>query len=136
MRSLPSLLAAVAPSPKCRVKTAHRCAGARFEGEVSATRREPMSAILIIDDAAENLVPLSGLMKPQYRVLAVSSGAAALRVAASQPRPVLILLDVMMPCLDDFAVLGQLCEQPAAQDIPVIMLTALADVGEKNADCA
>lgn len=95
-------------------------------------RREPMPTVLIVDDAAENLFLLSELLKPHYRVLAVNSGAAALRVAASQPRPDLILLDVMVPGLDGFAVLCQLREQPATQDIPVLMLTALADVGDEE----
>ncbi len=95
-------------------------------------RNEPMPTVLIVDDAAENLFVLSELLKPHYRVLAVNSGAGALRVAVGQPRPDLILLDVMMPGLDGFAVLKQLREQPATQDIPVVMLTALADVGEEE----
>ena len=95
-------------------------------------RNEPMPTVLIVDDAAENLFVLSELLKPLYRVLAVNSGAGALRVAGSQPRPDLILLDVMMPGLDGFTVLSRLREQPGTQDIPVVMLTALADVGEEE----
>ena len=91
-----------------------------------------MPTVLIVDDAAENLFVLSELLKPHYRVLAVNSGEGALRVAAGEPRPDLILLDVMMPGMDGFTVLSRLRQQPDTQDIPVVMLTALVDVGEEE----
>ena len=56
-----------------------------------------MQTILIVDDTPENLLLLSELLQPHYRVRAANSGARALQVAASTPRPDLILLDVMMP---------------------------------------
>ena len=66
------------------------------------------STILIVDDDADNLLLLSELLRPQYRVLAATSGEAGLRVANSVPRPDLILLDVMMPGLDGHAFLTAL----------------------------
>ena len=56
---------------------------------------------------------------------AASSGRRALQVAASQPRPDLILLDVMMPEMDGFKVFALLRENPATRDIPVIFVTAM-----------
>ena len=44
-------------------------------------------AILIVDDAPENLVVLSELLRPQYRVLAATSGEAGLRVAHGRALP-------------------------------------------------
>ena len=88
--------------------------------------------ILIVDDAAENLHVLYELLRPQYRVLAANSGEGGLRVAHSEPTPDLILLDVMMPGMDGYAVLAQLREAPATCDIPVIFLTALADAGDEE----
>jgi putative two-component system response regulator len=88
--------------------------------------------ILIVDDAAENLRVLHGLLRPHYRILAATSGEAGLRVANGDPRPDLILLDVMMPGMDGYGVLARLRENPATRDIPVVFLTALANAGDEE----
>lgn len=88
---------------------------------------EKKETILIVDDVAENLHILSELLMPTYKVLAATSGANALRIATSAPKPDLILLDVMMPEMDGYAVLSQLQKNPTTQDIPVIFVTALTD---------
>jgi putative two-component system response regulator len=84
--------------------------------------------LLIVDDAPENLVVLSELLAPHYRVLAATSGEACLRIANSQPIPDLILLDVMMPGMDGYTVLARLRESPATREVPVIFVTALVDI--------
>ena len=83
--------------------------------------------LLAIDDAPENLSVLHELLSPLYRVLAVNSGETGLWRAAIEPRPDLILLDVMMPVMDGYTVMRQLQDNPATRDIPVIFLTALTD---------
>lgn len=90
------------------------------------------ATILIIDDSAENLIVLSELLRPLYRVLAATSGEGGLRVANSLPKPDLILLDVMMPGMDGYTVLARLRDNPATQDIPVVFLTALAAAGDEE----
>ncbi len=85
------------------------------------------STILLIDDVAENLEILSELLSAEHQVLAATSGLEGLRVANGQPKPDLILLDIMMPSMDGYAVLAALRGDPATRDIPVIFLTALAD---------
>ncbi|MDO9602704.1 MAG: response regulator, partial [Rhodocyclaceae bacterium] len=93
---------------------------------------QPQATLLIVDDAPENLSVLSELLGLQYRVLAANSGEVGLRVAGGVPRPDLILLDVMMPGLDGYAVLARLRENPATRNIPVIFLTALAGAGDEE----
>jgi putative two-component system response regulator len=83
------------------------------------------ATILVVDDTPENLTVLGELLTPLYRVRAAVSGAAALRIAASEPRPDLILLDVMMPGMDGYEVLARLREDPATRDTPVIFVTAM-----------
>ena len=85
------------------------------------------STILLVDDNPNNLNVLNGLLQPFYSVLAANSGAGALRVAQRNPRPDLILLDIMMPDLDGYGVLTQLRANPLTQDIPVIFVTALSE---------
>ncbi|MBM3391934.1 MAG: response regulator [Betaproteobacteria bacterium] len=86
-----------------------------------------MTTLLIVDDESANLAVLSNVLQPHYRVLAANSGARALEVAAGDPRPDLILLDVMMPDMDGFGVLARLRAEAATRDIPVIFVTALTD---------
>ena len=81
--------------------------------------------ILIVDDVPENLVVLDDILRPEYRVRAANSGEGALAIAASEPRPDLVLLDVMMPDMDGYEVFEHLRADPATNDIPVIFVTAL-----------
>ncbi len=91
-----------------------------------------LATILIIDDVAENLDVLTALLSPSYRVLAATSGREGLRVANGKVKPDLILLDIMMPEMDGFSVLATLRESPRTLDIPVVFLTARADVGDEE----
>ena len=85
------------------------------------------ATILIVDDSPENLMVLTDLLSPTYRVLAAQSGEKCLRIANGKTVPDLILLDVMMPGMDGYDVLKQLHANPQTSTIPVVLLTALAD---------
>jgi len=86
---------------------------------------QPQKTVLIVDDTSQNLTILGELLQPHYRVRAANSGERALRSAHSEPRPEIILLDVMMPDMDGHEVLRRLKEDKATSDIPVIFITAL-----------
>ncbi len=90
------------------------------------------STLLIVDDDATNLAVLASVLKPRYRVRAAKDGAGALRAAGSEPRPDLILLDVMMPEMDGYGVLERLKSDPATRDIPIIFVTALGEDEERG----
>ena len=81
--------------------------------------------MLIVDDAAENLAVLGQLLAPHYRVRAANSGARALQVVSSEPRPDVVLLDVMMPGMDGYAVIERLRMNRDTSDIPVLFVTAM-----------
>jgi putative two-component system response regulator len=97
---------------------------------MNTPRRE--TTVLVIDDSVESLAVLNELLRGQHRVLAATAGETGLRIAAGQPRPDLILLDVMMPGMDGYAVLTRLREQAATRDIPVIFLTSLGGAEEEG----
>jgi putative two-component system response regulator len=86
---------------------------------------ESLSTILIVDDSAENLAVLNELLQPNYRVRIANSGEKALRIAVTNPRPDLIMLDVMMPGMDGYEVFTRLRSDPKTCDIPVIFVTAM-----------
>ena len=60
--------------------------------------------VLVVDDTPENLTLMSFLLKDRYKVKVANHGQKALRIAASEPQPDLILLDIMMPEMDGYEV--------------------------------
>ena len=86
-----------------------------------------LPTLLIVDDEPANLAMMTEILRPHYHVRAAISGRRALDAVHSEPRPQLILLDVMMPGMDGYAVLGALRADPETQAIPVIFVTALND---------
>ena len=85
----------------------------------------PQKTLLLVDDTPENLTVLGEILMPHYRVRVASSGARALAAATSDPRPDLVLLDVMMPEMDGYEVIGRLRADPRTRELPVIFVTAL-----------
>ncbi len=88
--------------------------------------------VLVVDDEPLNVAVLSGLLSQDYAVSTATSGEAAVRLAHGDPRPDLILLDVMMPGLDGYGVLQQLQADASTACIPVMFLTALQDHREEE----
>lgn len=85
---------------------------------------ERKKSILIVDDTAENLDVLKGMLNEQYAVRVATNGRIALKIAYSERPPDLVLLDVMMPDLDGYDVIRQLKEEVRTRNIPVIFVTA------------
>lgn len=83
-----------------------------------------MARILLAEDEQQigDMVAFK-LTNSGHQVVRVVDGEAAL-AAAGRDRPDVIILDVMMPLVDGFAVLGRLKANPDLRTIPVIMLTA------------
>ncbi|MBV8634344.1 MAG: two-component system response regulator [Burkholderiaceae bacterium] len=81
--------------------------------------------LLIVDDRPDNLRLLGSLLSPQYRVCIANSGERALALTSGDTRPDLILLDIMMPTMDGYAVMARLRASETTRDIPVIFLTAM-----------
>ena len=83
-----------------------------------------LATILVVDDSRINLKGVSRMLEGHFRVLTAESGPIALQIAAAEPRPDLILLDVMMPEMDGYEVIQRLQGNEATRDIPVIFVTA------------
>ena len=87
--------------------------------------------ILIVDDVNENIHALMNILRDKYAIVAATSGEKALALAANEPPPDLILLDIKMPGLDGYEVLSKLKADPATADIPVIFVTALSESADE-----
>ncbi len=88
--------------------------------------------ILIVDDEPANLEVLNTILAPDYRVRTANSGVRALQVAATDPRPDLMLLDVLMPAMDGYPVLSRLRDDSATRDIPVIFVTSMESAEDEE----
>ena len=88
--------------------------------------------LLLVDDEPTNLQVLRHVLQADYRLLFATDGARALQVAREQ-RPDLVLLDIMMPNMDGYAVCCALKADAATASIPVIFITALNDSQDETA---
>lgn len=89
---------------------------------------ERRATVLIIDDEPFNIAVLEQELDDLgYATVSAANGVAGLAMVAESP-PDLVLLDIMMPGLDGFAVLERLKSDPATRDIPVIIISASSDL--------
>lgn len=88
------------------------------------------ASVLVVDDNAQNLELLQAYLEELgLPVRTARDGLEAMQAVDTQ-QPDLILLDVMMPRMSGFQVCAKLKASPATRDIPVVMVTALNEVGD------
>jgi DNA-binding response OmpR family regulator len=90
-----------------------------------------VTRVLVIDDEAPiRLLCRVNLEAEGMQVLEAGDGPAGLEEARSES-PDVILLDVMMPGLDGWAVAERLVEDSSTKDIPIVFLTARAELRDR-----
>ncbi|MEM8835482.1 MAG: response regulator [Planctomycetota bacterium] len=86
--------------------------------------------VLIVDDHEQNLELLQAYLEDLGCAIDTArDGVEALERVAAQP-PDLIVLDIMMPRMSGFQMCDRVKGDPETRDIPVIMVTALSEVGD------
>lgn len=86
--------------------------------------------VLIVDDNEQNLELLQAYLDDlDGPVRVVTDGIQAIESVKNDP-PDIILLDIMMPRMSGYQVCQQLKDSEATKDIPIIMVTALSEVGD------
>jgi CheY-like chemotaxis protein len=90
------------------------------------------SIILIVDDNAQNVELLQAYLEVlPCRTITAFDGLEAMKIIErAQPLPDLVLLDVMMPRMSGFEVCRKIKEDPTTRSIPVMMVTALNELGD------
>lgn len=83
--------------------------------------------ILVVDDVADNIHLLVGILKEQFKVKAATSGEKALKICQAPKKPDLIFLDIMMPVMDGYEVCQLLKSNDETKDIPVVFLSAKSE---------
>lgn len=91
-----------------------------------------MKKVLIVEDDASIIQMYSMKFKEGgYEVLQAGTGVEGLEMAKKN-KPDLILLDIIIPQFDGFAVLEKLREDTAIKNIPVVLLTNLSQEGDQE----
>lgn len=88
--------------------------------------------ILAVDDDEDNLLLLTEILTPvDCIVITATDGQQALKLAKER-QPALILLDVMLPDISGIKVVQQLKQNSLTMNIPVVAVTALARVEDRD----
>lgn len=83
--------------------------------------------VLVVDDEPFNIKVLAAALESEYTTTFAKTGREALEIAATDPKPDIILLDVLLPDMDGFEVCARLKVNEATVDIPVIFVTMVDD---------
>ena len=96
-----------------------------------AKRENPGGHILVVDDNKINLMMLTRALSSQgYQVTTAMDGGEALEILYSPAAETIdvVLLDILMPDLDGYQLLGKIKEKEELRHIPVIMISALDEM--------
>lgn len=95
-----------------------------------ANEKKTTAKVLVVDDNPQNLELLVAYLEDvDCQVKSACEGPEALEMIKDDA-PDIILLDVMMPKMSGFEVCRRIKNDPATADIPVIMVTALNELGD------
>ncbi len=92
--------------------------------------------VLIVEDNHSLREYIQTILEPHYQVLTAENGAVALELLNNSPStvrhlPSIVISDIMMPIMDGYQLLKHLKSNYVFRPIPVIMLTARADIQDK-----
>jgi diguanylate cyclase (GGDEF)-like protein len=89
------------------------------------------NTILVVDDEKSNLVFLTRVLGEKYEIYTAKDGASAIK-KATELVPDLILLDIVLPDINGYAVLDALKKQEGTRGIPIIFITGLTSAEEEE----
>lgn len=91
----------------------------------------PLGFVLVVDDEEQNRSLLRDSLEARgYEVEEAENGMEALQKIAARP-PDVILLDLMMPKMDGFEVCRHLRKYAKTAHLPILMITALSERGDR-----
>ncbi|MEK6805275.1 MAG: two-component system response regulator [Pseudomonadota bacterium] len=88
--------------------------------------------LLLVDDTPVNIDVLRAALEDHYDLKVALNGERALSIAAADPAPDLVLLDIMMPGMDGYEVCRRLKAAERTRRVPVIFVTALNDTEDET----
>ena len=97
----------------------------------------PMSKVMVVDDNAQNVELMQAYLETLNCIVHTASDGAEALEKVPKVKPDLIVLDIMMPRISGFEVCRRLKADPKTRDIPILMVTALNELGdiEQASEC-
>jgi DNA-binding response OmpR family regulator/nitrogen-specific signal transduction histidine kinase len=99
---------------------------------VVVTSPGKLPLLLIVEDSSDVVLYLQAILRYEYRIEVAGNGSIGLEKAL-EIMPDIILSDVMMPVIDGIELLGKVKNDIRTSHIPVVMLTAKADIDSRLA---
>lgn len=107
-----------------RAKTRKNAVVMEHENE-QAEEEVPKQKVLIVDDAEMNRAILTEILGNEYEILEAENGRECMQLLQKYRTGIsVILLDIVMPVMNGFAVLGEMARQGLIDDIPIIMISS------------
>ena len=107
-----------------RAKTRKNTVVMEHENE-QAEQEVPKQKVLIVDDAEMNRAILTEILGNEYEILEAENGRECMQLLQKYRTGIsVILLDIVMPVMNGFAVLGEMARQGLIDDIPIIMISS------------
>ena len=107
-----------------RAKTRKNAVVMEHENE-QAEKEVPKQKVLIVDDAEMNRAILTEILGNEYEILEAENGRECMQLLQKYRTGIsVILLDIVMPVMNGFAVLGEMARQGLIDDIPIIMISS------------
>jgi DNA-binding response OmpR family regulator len=88
---------------------------------------ETRKRILVVEDQDDVAKMIARFLGDEFDITIANNGLDGLALASQEPRPDLVITDVMMPKLDGVTMVRRLREKESARKTPVIFLTAKSD---------
>ena len=86
--------------------------------------------VAIIEDDADMMAQLASELGTYFKLVKYNNGAEGFK-GVMETKPAMVVCDVMLPDMDGYEIVGKLKKDPAFENTPVIMLTALDDVNHQ-----
>lgn len=93
--------------------------------------QQPQNRLLIVDDDKMNLMVLTHILQPEYKIHVALDGKSGIKIAEKYV-PDLILSDILMPDMDGYEVFAALRKSENTAHIPVIFITGLGNIDDEK----
>ena len=89
--------------------------------------------VLVVDDDARNIFALMTVLENHdMQVLTATDGRQAIDLVHQTPDLSVVLMDIMMPDMDGYAVMREIRREPGLRTLPILALTAKAMKGDRE----
>lgn len=111
----------------------NRPGGSDRSRSASSPPRTPKPTILVVEDDETIATFLKFMLEKEgFKIMVIRDGREAADFICRNNPPRLVLMDIMLPYMDGFRLLGLIREEPRWREVPMIMLTSVSEPRSLN----